>query len=53
MRVYVANDRADYIRRQTLTGAERFATPELSQMEQGIEASSIESHKIATARRWP
>jgi DNA mismatch repair protein MutS len=39
----------DYIRRQTLTGAERFATPELSQMEQRIEASSIESHKIEAA----
>ena len=39
----------DYVRRQTLTGAERFATPELSQMEQRIEASSIESHKIETA----
>jgi len=39
----------DYIRRQTLTGAERFATPELSQMEQRIEAASIESHKIEAA----
>ena len=39
----------DYVRRQTLTGAERFATPELSQMEQRIEAASVESHKIETA----
>ena len=39
----------DYVRRQTLTGAERFVTPELSQMEQKIEAASVESHKIETA----
>jgi DNA mismatch repair protein MutS len=39
----------DYVRRQTLTGAERFATPELSQMERRIEAASVDSHRIEAA----
>jgi len=36
----------DYIRRQTLAGAERYVTPELSRMEERIEAASVESHKL-------
>ncbi len=39
----------DYVRRQTLTGAERFVTPELSRMEERIEAASVESHRIEAA----
>jgi DNA mismatch repair protein MutS len=39
----------DYIRRQTLAGAERFVTSELSHMEQRIEAASVESHRLETA----
>ncbi len=39
---------ADYVRRQTLTGAERFVTPELTRMEERIEASSVESHRLET-----
>jgi DNA mismatch repair protein MutS len=35
----------DYIRKQTLTGAERFVTPELKRMEERIESSSVESLK--------
>jgi DNA mismatch repair protein MutS len=38
----------DYVRRQTLTGAERFVTPDLSRMEERIEASSVESHRLET-----
>jgi DNA mismatch repair protein MutS len=38
----------DYVRRQTLTGAERFVTPELTRMEERIEAASIESHRLET-----
>jgi DNA mismatch repair protein MutS len=38
----------DYVRRQTLTGAERFVTPDLSLMEQRIEAASVESHRLET-----
>ncbi len=36
----------DYVRRQTLTGAERFVTPDLSRMEARIEAASVESHRL-------
>ena len=36
----------DYVRRQTLAGAERFVTPELNRMEERIEAASVESHRI-------
>jgi len=36
----------DFVRRQTLAGAERFATPELSRMEERIEAASLESHRL-------
>jgi DNA mismatch repair protein MutS len=39
----------DYVRRQTLSGAERFVTSELSHMEQRIEAASVESHRLETA----
>lgn len=39
---------ADYVRRQTLTGAERFVTPELTRMEERIEAASAESHRLET-----
>lgn len=39
----------DYLRRQTLAGAERFVTSELSHMEQRIEAASVESHRLETA----
>jgi len=39
----------DYIRRQTLAGAERFVTPELSRMEERIEAASVESHRLEAA----
>ena len=35
----------DYVRKQTLTGAERFVTPELKRMEERIESSSVESLK--------
>jgi len=37
---------ADYVRRQTLTGAERFVTPDLTRMEERIEAASVESHRL-------
>src|SRR5262249_13558337 len=37
---------ADYVRRQTLTSAERFVTPDLSRMEERIEAASVESHRL-------
>ena len=36
----------DYVRRQTLTGAERFVTADLSRMEERIEAASAESHRL-------
>ena len=36
----------DYVRRQTLTGAERFVTPDLTRMEERIEAASVESHRL-------
>jgi len=36
----------DYVRRQTLTGAERFVTADLSRMEERIEAASTESHRL-------
>ncbi len=39
---------ADYVRRQTLTGGERFVTPDLTRMEERIEAASRESHRIET-----
>jgi len=39
---------ADYVRRQTLTGGERFVTPDLTRMEERIEAASVESHRIET-----
>ena len=39
----------DYVRRQTLTGAERFVTAELSRMEERIEASNVESHRMEAA----
>ncbi len=38
----------DYVRRQTLTGAERFVTPALTRMEERIEAASAESHRLET-----
>jgi DNA mismatch repair protein MutS len=38
----------DYVRRQTLTGAERFVTPDLTRMEERIEAASVESHRVET-----
>jgi len=37
---------ADYVRRQTLTGAERYVTPDLTRMEERIEAVSAESHRL-------
>ena len=39
----------DYIRKQTLTGAERFVTPELKRMEDRIESASVESLKREAA----
>jgi len=39
---------ADYVRRQTLTGGERYVTPDLTRMEERIEAASVESHRIET-----
>lgn len=36
----------DYVRRQTLTGAERYVTPDLTRMEERIEAASVESHRL-------
>ncbi|MGH7681717.1 MAG: DNA mismatch repair protein MutS [Candidatus Eiseniibacteriota bacterium] len=39
----------DYVRRQTLAGAERFVTPELTRMEDRIEAGSVESHRKEAA----
>ncbi len=38
----------DYVRRQTLTGAERFVTPDLTRMEERIEVASVESHRLET-----
>src|SRR4029078_9007942 len=35
----------DYVRRQTLTGAERFVTPDLTRMEERIEAASVETDR--------
>ncbi|HKQ19114.1 MAG TPA: DNA mismatch repair protein MutS, partial [Candidatus Eisenbacteria bacterium] len=40
----------DYIRKQTLTGAERFVTPELKRMEERIESASVESLKREAAQ---
>jgi DNA mismatch repair protein MutS len=40
---------SDYIRKQTLTGAERFVTPELRRMEERIETSSVEAARLETA----
>ncbi len=40
---------ADYIRKQTLTGAERYATPELRRMEERIESASVESSRLEAA----
>src|SRR6266850_2568180 len=39
---------ADYVRRQTLTGGERYVTPDLTRMEERIEAASTTSHRIET-----
>jgi DNA mismatch repair protein MutS len=39
----------DYVRRQTLAGAERYVTPELKRMEERIEAGSVESHRMETS----
>jgi DNA mismatch repair protein MutS len=39
----------DYVRRQTLAGAERYVTPELTRMEERIEAGSVESHRLEAA----
>jgi DNA mismatch repair protein MutS len=39
----------DYIRRQTLTGAERFVTPELRKMEERIEGASVEASRLEAA----
>src|SRR6267142_334735 len=39
---------ADYVRRQTLTGGERYVTPDLTRMEERIEAASVESKRIET-----
>jgi DNA mismatch repair protein MutS len=36
----------DYIRKQTLTGAERFITPDLRRMEERIESASVESARL-------
>jgi DNA mismatch repair protein MutS len=40
---------ADYLRRQTLTTAERFVTPDLKRMEDRIEAAAAESQRLETA----
>jgi DNA mismatch repair protein MutS len=39
----------DYIRKQTLTGAERYVTPELRRMEERIESASVESSRLEAA----
>ncbi len=39
----------DYIRKQTLAGAERYLTPELKRMEERIEAASVESRRAEGA----
>ena len=39
----------DYIRKQTLTGAERYVTPELRRMEERIESAGIESSRLEAA----
>ena len=39
----------DYIRKQTLAGAERYLTPELKRMEERIEAASVESRRSEAA----
>jgi DNA mismatch repair protein MutS len=39
----------DYIRKQTLAGAERYLTPELKGMEERIEAASVESRRAEAA----
>jgi DNA mismatch repair protein MutS len=40
---------ADYVRRQTLSQAERFVTPELRLMEQRIEEASVEALRLESA----
>ena len=40
---------ADYIRKQTLTGAERYVTPELRRMEERIESASVDSARLEAA----
>jgi DNA mismatch repair protein MutS len=40
---------SDYIRKQTLTGAERYVTPELRRMEERIESASVEAAKLEAA----
>ncbi|HYJ33078.1 MAG TPA: DNA mismatch repair protein MutS [Candidatus Binatia bacterium] len=39
----------DYIRKQTLAGAERYVTPELKRMEERIEAANVESRRSEAA----
>ncbi|HTL99667.1 MAG TPA: DNA mismatch repair protein MutS [Candidatus Omnitrophota bacterium] len=39
----------DYLRKQTLAGAERYVTPELKRMEERIEAASVESRRSEAA----
>ncbi|HEV8129250.1 MAG TPA: DNA mismatch repair protein MutS [Candidatus Eisenbacteria bacterium] len=39
----------DYIRKQTLAGAERYLTPELKGMEEKIESASVESRRAEAA----
>jgi DNA mismatch repair protein MutS len=39
----------DYIRKQTLAGAERYLTPELKRMEERIEAASVDSRRSEAA----
>ncbi len=40
---------SDYVRRQTLTQAERFVTPDLARMEERIEAAAEESQRLETS----
>ncbi|MGE5176449.1 MAG: DNA mismatch repair protein MutS [Hyphomicrobiales bacterium] len=39
----------DYVRKQTLAGAERYVTPELKRMEERIAAASVESERLEAA----
>lgn len=39
----------DYIRKQTLTGAERYVTPDLRRMEERIESAGVESSRLEAA----